>query len=216
MLNGVFNLATPEEAAMMDYAADIALVVVTKYLKDAELHSWGAASAVKAWLGSIEGIRIESHIITPKLAIKYLEVIISAKHSFKQHLYACEKAYAMSIARMTSSVAKLQQICRLLLTRVVSFILQYAFLIRETAYVLCNANNPSAVYRRIVLTVCSAFRTVLDDGAFVIWGMLPIDILADDVANISNVESIFKSEKYGGDLLVDHNLDGITQKWLKM
>lgn len=111
---------------------------------------------------------LELRVILSLPAIKYLEVIISAKPSFKQHLYACEKAYAMPIARMIASVGRLQQICRLLLTRVVSFILQYAFLIRETAYVLCNANNLSAVYRRIVLTVCSAFRTVLDDGAFVI------------------------------------------------
>lgn len=50
--------------------------------------------------------------------------------------------------------------------------------------ILGNARKMSEVYRRIALGVCSAFRTASDYTAFIISGILPIDVLADKMVNI--------------------------------
>lgn len=49
---------------------------------------------------------------------------------------------------------------------------------------LCNAHKLSVVYIKIALKVCSAFSTASDDT-----GVLPIDILTDQMANTYNVKS---------------------------
>lgn len=46
MYNGVLSLRAPEEITVVDYAGDIALVVVAKHLEDAELYSNKAIGAV--------------------------------------------------------------------------------------------------------------------------------------------------------------------------
>ncbi|CAD7081162.1 unnamed protein product [Hermetia illucens] len=109
MYNDVLNLPLPEEATVVGYADDIALVVVAKHLEDAELYSSEAISAVKCWLESsgltlaeekteavlitkrrkrnYACVRVGNHIITSKPAIKYLGVVIDRKLSYKQHVH---------------------------------------------------------------------------------------------------------------------------------
>ena len=200
---------------MVGYADDIALVVVAKHLEDAELYSCEAISAVKGWLESsgltlaeekteavlitkrrkrnFARIQIGNHIITSKPAIKYLGVMIDGKLSYKAHVqYVYDKASTASVAlaRMMPNVGGPRHASRLLIARVVSSILLYAAPVWGKALqVTFNGNKLSSVYRRTALRVCSAFRTVSDDAAFVISGMMPIDILADEMTNIYNAKS---------------------------
>lgn len=57
-------------------------------------------------------------------------------------------------------------------------------------HVLFNARKLSAAYRRTALRVCSALRAVWADAVFVNSGMMPTDILADQMASIYNVKPI--------------------------
>ncbi|CAD7080109.1 unnamed protein product [Hermetia illucens] len=215
MYNDVLN-PLPEEATVVGYADDIALVVVAKHLEDAELYSSEAISAVKCWLESsgltlAEGktgavfitkrrkrnyacVRVGNHIITSKPAIKYLGVVIDRKLSYKQHVqYVCDKSSkaSMALARMMPNVGGPRHTSRLFIARVVTSIMLYVTPVwSEALRTSVNTSKLNAVYRRTALRVCSAFRTVSDDAAFVISGMMPIDILADEMANIYHAKPI--------------------------
>lgn len=39
--------------------------------------------------------------------------------------------------------------------------------------------------------MCSTFRTVSDDLVFVMLGMVPTDILADEMSNINNIKDVY-------------------------
>ena len=74
---------------------------------------------------------------------------------------------------------------RVLLARVVSSILIYAAPIWSKALEIQNRRKIiSSVYRISALRTICGYRTISHDAALVIAGMIPIDILADEVARI--------------------------------
>lgn len=97
----------------------------------------------------------------------------------------------VSMARMMSKVGGPRYAVRLLRDRVVSSFLFYAVPVwRKALQVKFNDNKLSVVYRRTALRRCSAFRSVSDHAVFVMSGIMPIDVLADEITNIYNIKSI--------------------------
>ncbi|XP_037961103.1 uncharacterized protein LOC119690174 [Teleopsis dalmanni] len=74
---------------------------------------------------------------------------------------------------------------RLLLSRVVSSIMLYASPIwAKSLSIAENRKKITKTYRISALRTISAFCTVSDEAAFVIAGVVPIDILADEMRRI--------------------------------
>lgn len=81
---------------------------------------------------------------------------------------------------------------RKLIARVISSNLLYTAQVSVKAMLIStNDHKLSLIYRGTTPRVGSAFRTALDDSAFVISGTLPIDIMADEMMNIYNVISVY-------------------------
>lgn len=54
-----------------------------------------------------------------------------------------------------------------------------------------NANTLTAVCIRAVLRMWSTFRTISDDVAFIISGMMSIDIMTDKMTNTYNIYTAY-------------------------
>lgn len=88
---------------------------------------------------------------------------------------------------MMPNIGRPKPLRRLLLARVCSFILLYAVPIWTKA-LTANAfwRKLFAVYRLRALRIVSVFRTTLGEVAFVIAGMIPFHILAEEMRKLYN------------------------------
>lgn len=211
MYDGVLKLKLPERANIIGFADDIALVCVAKQLEEAEIVTNSCIRIVRSWLTSVgltladhktEAVLISSRkaketiklntgscYIETKPCLKYLGVMIDCRLSFKDHLiYTCEKASktCASIFRIMPNTRGPKYLQRKLLTGVVKSTITYASSIWVNSLEYkTNRNKISQVYRIASLRVCCAYRTVSDDAAFVIAGMIPIDILVRECKHTS-------------------------------
>lgn len=210
MYDGVFRLSLPEGVRLVGFADDVAIVSVAKHTQEIEAATNGAIARIRRWLETA-GLELADHkteavLITgrkqvetmtiqvgcerimSRRSLKYLGVMLDDRLSFKQHIeYCSEKAARMQMAlsRMLPNIGGPKQERRLLLARVVSSVLLYAAPIWAAALSTREATRKLArPYRRSALRAISGFRTISDEAALVLAGMIPIDILADEMGRI--------------------------------
>lgn len=204
MYDGVLRLVLPANVKIIGFADDIALVSVAKELPDAVTITNVSIQIVRSWLRSM-GLNLADHktesvlissrkrretikldigtcCIETKPYLKYLGVMIDTRLSFFDHLkYISAKASktCSALSRIMPNTRGPKYLQRKLIMNVVKSIILYASPIWAGALrFVTYANVITPVYRLAALRVCSAFRTVSDEAAFVIAGMLPIDLEA--------------------------------------
>lgn len=202
----------PGRVQIVGFADDIAVVVVAKNISDIEATANESIRRIKTWLES-NGLELAEHkteavlitsrkkvetislqvgqkTITSKPAIKYLGVMVDNRLQFREHVdYTSEKASRVqaALSRILPNIGGPKYSRRLLLSRVVSSILLYAAPVWAHATRIQGARRKLAsVYRLSALRVISGYRTISEEAALVIAGMIPMDILADEMARIYN------------------------------
>lgn len=211
MYDGVLRLNLPQRANIIGFADDIALVIVAKTIDEAKTVSEGSMYVVRSWLSSMglslaehktEAVLISSRKkmeyislnigdceIETKDSLKYLGVMIDNRLSFKHHLdYVRLKAgrTCMALCRIMPNTRGPKYLRRKVLAGVVVNIILYAAPVwAECTKFKTYRQKIISVCRIAALRVCCAFRTVSDEAAFVIAGMIPIDILAREAGHIS-------------------------------
>lgn len=212
MYDGVLRLALPQGVKIFGFADDIALVTVAKHIHEIETATNEAVAKIKDWLVSagleladhkteavlitsrktIEyvNIRVGNQNIRSKEAIKYLGVMIDNRLQFKVHVeYSSKKASLLqaALSRILPNIGGPGYPRRILISRVVSSVLLYAAPVWARALATKETRRKlSSVYRLCALRTISGFRTISDEAAFVVAGMVPIDILADEMLRIYN------------------------------
>lgn len=216
MYDGVLRLNLPDRANIIGFADDIALVIVAKTIEETKTVSESSIQVVRSWLNSM-GLALAEHkteavLITSrkvveyidlqvghceirtKECLKYLGVMIDNRLSFKQHLdYVKTKARdtCTALCRIMPNTRGPKYLRRKVLTGVVKSIITYAAPIwAEATRLKTYGEKISSVYRLAALRVCCAYRTVSDDAALVIAAMIPIDILAREVKNVSDSQRL--------------------------
>lgn len=195
---------------IIGFADDIAIVTVAKHIHDVESSTNEAIVRVKNWLKSaklelaehkteallITGrktaeymtVNVGNQVIRSKDSLKYLGVILDNRLNFKEHVkHVCEKASGIqsSLARLLPNIGGPKPERRKLLATVVTSVMLYACPVWADALsVLENRRRLAAVYRLCALRTISGFRTVSDEAAGVVAGMIPIDILADELKRV--------------------------------
>lgn len=204
MYDGVLRLIFPKNVQIVGFADDIALVCVAKELHVAQTITNASIQIVRSWLRSMglsladhktEAVLISSRMIRETIILnvgtccvetkpflKYLGVVIDTRLSFRDHLrYISDRASktCLALSRIMPNTRGPKYLRRKLLTSVVRSIILYASPIWSDALRFRSyVGLISPVYRLAALRVCSGFRTVSDEAAFVIAGMLPIDLEA--------------------------------------
>lgn len=210
MYDGVLRLEIPGRVKIVGFADDIAVVVVAKHISEIEATANEAIRRIMVWLGSnglelaehkteavlitsrkvIENIRLQvgQQTINSKPAIKYLGVMVDNRLQFRAHVsYTSEKASRVqgALSRILPNIGGPTYIRRLLLSRVVSSVLTYAAPVWAHAMSIQGTRRKLAsVHRLSALRVISGYRTISEEAALVIAGMMPIDIMAGEMARI--------------------------------
>ena len=206
MYDGVLTLRLPDNVTTIGFADDIGITVVAKHQDEIEIYANEAIWEINSWLRN-SGLSLAEHktevvliskrrknttvkikvggkTIYSQPSLKYLGVIIDRRLNFKRHIeYAATKAssIATTISRILPNIGGPRQSRRLLLSRVVSSVLLYAAPVWATALNnKVNCRKLGMAYRLSALRVCSAYRTTSGEAAYVLAGMLPIDILAKE------------------------------------
>ena len=206
MYDKVLMLDIPEEATIIGFADDIAVIVTGRYLDEIELIANEVAHTISEWMKNAglelaeqkteavlitsrrkrETIKIQvgRYEVESKPSLKYLGVIIDARLNYAAHIeYVCQKASNVRIAieRMMPNVGGPKQMKRRLISTVIrSLILYGAPIWSEALKTKYIAKKLLSVYRLCALRICSSYRTTSDDAAHVIAGIIPIDIMADE------------------------------------
>lgn len=210
MYDGILRLELPPRTKVVGFADDIAALIVAKTLEDITSKANEAIRIIRAWLDS-SGLRLADHktevvlitsrrqveyitltvgqeSIQSKNSVKYLGVMLDNRLNFREHIiHASDKASKVqgALSRIMPNVGGPKFKRRVLLARVVSSILLYAAPIWSKALLIRDRRKRfSSVYRISALRAICGFRTISHDAALVLAGMIPIDILADEVARI--------------------------------
>lgn len=210
MYDGVLRLPLPRKVKIVGFADDIAVVTVAKQINEVESATNVAISQIKSWLGSA-GLELADHkteavlitsrksveymnvqvgtqIIRSKEAVKYLGVMIDNRLQFKQHVhYSSKKASRLqaALSRIMPNIGGPGYARRILLSRVVSSVLLYAAPVWAGALATKETRRKlTSAYRLCAVRTISGYRTISDEAAFVIAGMVPIDILANEMQRI--------------------------------
>lgn len=212
MYDGVLRLALPPGVKIVGFADDIAVVAVAKHTHEIEAAANEAIRRIKGWLenAGLEladhkteavlissrkklerlKIRVGDQMIESKDAIKYLGVMIDNRLNFRAHIeYARNKAAAVqgALSRILPNIGGPKYGRRILLSRVVSSILLYAAPVWAAALTTMEMRRSlSTPYRLSALRVISGFRTISYEAAFVIAGMPPVDLIAEEMRRIYN------------------------------
>lgn len=207
MYDGILRLQLPEKTSIVGFADDIALVIVAKEIDEAKTVSEASIQVVRAWLNSM-GLALAEHkteavlitsrkvkeyisihigdcVIKSKDCLKYLGVMIDNRLTFKHHFeYVAEKAgrTCAALSRIMPNTRGPKYLKRKVLAGVVRSVILYAAPIwAEATKFSSYTAKISPVYRLAALRVSCAYRTVSDEAAFIIAGMIPIDILAREM-----------------------------------
>lgn len=210
MYDGVLNIAVPGRTKIVGFADDIAVVTVAKTIDEMETTTNEAIRMIKCWLQNAElelaDHKTEAVLITgrkkteymtvtvgdteirSKDSVKYLGVMIDKRLNFKTHIaYATEKAFKIqaALSRMLPNIGGPRYESRILLSRVVSSALAYAAPIwANVLNIETTRKKISSVYRLSAIRTIRGYRTISTEAAYVLAGMIPIDILADEMARI--------------------------------
>ncbi|KAH8332940.1 hypothetical protein KR074_012324, partial [Drosophila pseudoananassae] len=127
--------------------------------------------------------------ITSKEAIKYLGVMLDNRMSYGAHVeYSTIKAARIqgALSRMLPNVGGPKESRRRLLASVVTSVLLNAAPIWAASVRRHQGlkKKLGASYRLAALRVISGFRTISEEAALVLAGMIPIDILANETEEI--------------------------------
>lgn len=206
MYDGVFHLPLPVGVSLVGYADDIAMVVTgrTEHLLMAKANR--ALIQVDDWL-QLHGLElapekteaiimaggrrlqhiafeVNGTLIRPALKLKYLGVWLDHRRSFKVHVEeVCKKSarVAGSLSRLMSNVGGPSPSKRRLLSTVVDSITLYAAPVWVRAISTVGVRKKlNQVQRRMALRVCSGYRTVSAEAAFVLAGVPPLDLLVQE------------------------------------
>lgn len=207
MYDGVLNIPVPEGCKIIGFADDIAVVIVAKHIPEIENTANDVIARAKSWLETAglklaehkteavlissrktmeyAEIRVGSQIIHSKPVLKYLGMMIDNRLCYKPHIeYVTNKASKImaALTRMLPNCAGPRTKSRLLLVKVVASVVLYAAPIwAEAALVKENRRKLLSVNRICALRAICGYRTISDEAAFVIAGMIPIDILANEM-----------------------------------
>lgn len=210
MYDGVLRLPLPPGVKIIGFADDIAVVTVAKYTHEIETATNEAICRIKNWLvtAGLEladhkteavlitsrkvpeyvNIQVGTSKIKSKDAIKYLGVMLDNRLNFKSHVESMSKKASgiqAALCRILPNIGGPGYARRILLSRVVSSVLLYAAPVWAKALTTKAIRHKlTSVYRLCALRTISGFRTISDEAAFVIAGMVPIDILADEMLRI--------------------------------
>lgn len=210
MYDGVLNIALPGRTKVIGFADDIAVVTVAKTINEMETTTNEAIRRIRLWLQEAElelaDHKTEAVLITgrkkvefmtlsvgdteiiSKQSVKYLGVMIDNRLNFKSHIaFATEKASKTqaALSRMLPNIGGPRYGRRILLSRVVSSALIYAAPIwAHVLSIQTTLRKISSVYRLSAIRTIRGYRTISTDAAYLLAGMIPIDILADEMARI--------------------------------
>lgn len=210
MYDGVLRLRLPKGVKIIGFADDIAIVVVAKDTEQVRVAANEAIAQVRQWLTSaglalaeqkteavlitsrkkVEHLSIEvgDQTIASKESLKYLGVMIDNRLSYNEHMdYVSEKAGRVqaALAGILPNIGGPRQGRRLLLAKVVASVILYAAPVWAAAMEKTTCRKKIArAYRLSALRAISGFRTVSDDAACVLAGMMPVDILAKELSRI--------------------------------
>lgn len=206
MYDDVLRLHVPEEAKVIGFADDIAIVAVAKSIEEIEGICNSTIAIICRWLVSVglqlaehktEAVLVTSrktretitvtvgdHEIISQRSIRYLGIIIDAKLTFKEHIESSSNKAAKvnsALSRIMPNTGGPRQSRRLLLASVITSITLYGAPVWADAMkVEAYRHKAVSTYRLCALRVASAFRTTSDDAVCVVAGMPPIDILANE------------------------------------
>lgn len=210
MYDGVLRLNLPDRAKLVGFADDIALVVVAKYTQEVVSVTNSSIKLVQSWLSRmgltlaehkteavlITGRKTIEHItlnvgrceIVTKKCLKYLGVMIDNRLSFKKHLEYVEtkaRKTCTALCRIMPNTRGPKYLRRRILAGVVKSVILYAAPIwAGSTKFKTYRKKINSVYRLAALRVCCAFRTVSDEAAFVIAGMMPVDLQAREAERV--------------------------------
>ena len=211
MYDGVLRLELPAGAHSIGFADDVAVVAIGKELKDTEDMCSAGISRIRDWLTGA-GLDLAAHkteavlvssrkivetayikigdiTIASKRAIKYLGVMLDTRLTFREHLDYVHKKAADScraLSRIMLNTRGPKQQRRLLLMSVMRSVILYAAPIWSRAMATPSySRGVRATYRLSAIRVSCSFRTVSDDAALVIAGMLPLEDLVAEVVERS-------------------------------
>jgi hypothetical protein len=204
MYDGILRLQLPGDTSIIGFADDVAVVVVAKQVHEVEEKCGAAVSIIKDWLSraglqladqKTEAVLMSSRkipetiqlnmgstIVQSARAIKYLGVYLDDRLSFKEHLmHASSRAAELgrSLSRIMLNTRGPKQARRRLLIEVIKSTMLYGAQVwAKATETKSYRRGLESTYRLGALRVCSGFRTVSDDAALVIAGLIPIDLLA--------------------------------------
>ena len=206
MYDGVLRLDLPGCSKIIGFADDIVLIVTASTLDETQTVADAGICKIRHWLCTM-GLALAEHkteavlITSRKVAeyidiqvgdckiktkekLKYLGVIIDNRLSFKSHIeYIREKSNksCTSLCRVMPNTRGPRFLRRKILAEVVKSVILYASPIwADCLKYKTYTHSISAVYRTTALRVCCAYRTVSDEAAFVVGGLIPIDLLAKE------------------------------------
>ncbi|XP_015116123.1 uncharacterized protein LOC107040517 [Diachasma alloeum] len=204
MHDGLLKLTLPNDARLVAFADDVAVVIVAKHLAEIHLTFHLIFEEIRRWMDAV-GLTLAEHkteavlitsrkkvvTITLKVGdyeltfqpfIWYLGVMIDPRLNFKHVEHVAIKASWVRtlLSRLISNIEGSQQKRRALLSTVVTSVLNYGIPIWADALQFQKSRRKIApVYRQSVLRVASAYRIVSEDAVCVIAGMLSIEVLAE-------------------------------------
>jgi endonuclease/exonuclease/phosphatase family metal-dependent hydrolase len=212
MYDGLLKVNMPEEARLVAFADDVAILVTAKRTESLRLAGEEAIRRVKGWLDS-NGLQLAVHkteavfftrrrkLLPPKLevdnfvvpfsrSLRYLGVQIDDKLRFTEHVEkAASKATAIAedLARLMPNTGGPKHKRRKLYSEVVHSVLLYGAPIWADATKKERTKLTLArVQRRSALRVASAYRTVSGDAILVLTAIPPIDLLAAERQAVYN------------------------------
>lgn len=202
--DGLLRLEMPEEARLIGYADDVAVLIAARNVELAQLKLNMVMRRVSVWMAShglalalakteiviltkrrintILPLMVGEERVETKPAAKYLGVMIDSKLTFgKQLRRAAEKAAAMvaNLSRiMANTHGPSSSKRRLLMTTVQSVLLYGAEIWGGQMRLELYRRGLASVQRRAALRVACAYRTVSEAAVLVIAGVIPIGLLA--------------------------------------
>lgn len=209
MYNDVLELDIPEEASIIGFADDIAIVVCARFLDEVEMYANDTIRIIKSWLAE-KGLKLADHkteavlvsgrrkreeikikvgtaCITSIKSIKYLGVMIDDRLNFNAHLeYACERASNVNCAlsRIMPNIGGPRQSRRILIARVTMSVLLYGAPIWARSIRDTSRRNVLSIFRQCCLRVCSGYRTISLEAICVVAGIIPLDMAADEASKV--------------------------------
>lgn len=221
MYNEVLKLELPKGSELIGFADDVAVVVTAKFKDEVEFIATEAVSIIQRWMDSMglelaahkteivlvssrkrrecASVKIKDTVIESKRAVRYLGVMIDDRLNFKDHIeFMVDKATSKfaAISRMMPNIGGPRSSKRLLLVKVVTSIMLYAAPIWAKAL---EANTykrrVNQLHRRCALRIMCGYRTLSSDAAYVISGLMPFDIQAEEAYRIYSTHNCNRETK---------------------